>query len=319
MDTYLLIKYFKCATNSKEESQIRSWLADDPDGSHEKAYKDAHIIFEGMTLYANREDARMSNVTKLSAKKRRYRVFSSVAAVLALVFAVGYGVRETVLSDISKQMTVLSVPAGKNMDIILADGTKIWLNSGAEIEYPAVFSRKARRVKVNEGEVLFDVRKENDGRPFMVETYASNISVLGTKFNVWVDEQSQEFHTTLLEGKIEIVSKSGADRFEMKPNDMVKLNKDRLYKTKVKNPELVYSWVDGLINISGVPFKELMRRFELAYNVNIVIDRETLPEIRYTRGQIRVSEGLDHALAVLALASSFEYYKDLETNTIYIR
>lgn len=85
------------------------------------------------------------------------------------------------------------------MELTLEDGSRLWLNSGTELEYPAVFSRKSRDVVLHSGEVMFDVA--NDGRrPFNVETYASTISVLGTKFNVSVDEASGEFSAALLRG-----------------------------------------------------------------------------------------------------------------------
>lgn len=50
-----------------------------------------------------------------------------------------------------------------------------------------------------------------------------------------------------------------------------------------------------------------MRKFELAYDVNIVIERDSLPQIRYTRGKVRISDGIDHALSMLALAADFTY------------
>ncbi len=53
MDTYLLIKYLKCAATPEEENAVRSWLADDPDGSHARQYADAHFLYEGMVVHSD--------------------------------------------------------------------------------------------------------------------------------------------------------------------------------------------------------------------------------------------------------------------------
>ena len=61
------------------------------------------------------------------------------------------------------------------------------------------------------------------------------------------------------------------------------------------------------------------RKFELAYDVQIIIDRDDVPQIRYTRGKVRVSDGIEHALDMLSLACDFEYDYDRQTSTVIIR
>ena len=78
-------------------------------------------------------------------------------------------------------------------------------------------------------------------------------------------------------------------------------------------------WNEGVIDVSSMPFDELMRKFEKAYNVNIEILRDSLPVVTYTRGKIRVADGIEHAMSVLRLASDFEYEYDIETATVYVR
>ena len=66
-------------------------------------------------------------------------------------------------------------------------------------------------------------------------------------------------------------------------------------------------------------FDDLMRRFEKAYGVDIVIQRDKMPDIDCTSGEVRVSEGIDHALKVLQHIADFKYHRDNSTGIIYIR
>ena len=103
------------------------------------------------------------------------------------------------------------------------------------------------------------------------------------------------------------------------PNQMVRLEDDHLYVERIADPRSVGCWTEGLIDVTDIPFDSLMKKFELAYDVRIVIARDTLPQIRYTRGKVRISEGVEHALSMLALASDFSYDYDRLTNTVVIR
>lgn len=114
------------------------------------------------------------------------------------------------------------------MELTLEDGSRLWLNSGTDLEYPAVFSRKSRDVVLHSGEVMFDVANDVR-RPFNVETYASTISVLGTKFNVSVDEASGEFSAALLRGSIRVDNNLNENEaFVLRPNQMVRMKDNHL-------------------------------------------------------------------------------------------
>ena len=319
METYLLIKYLKCSTTPEEEARVKEWLGDDPDGSHAKQYSDAHFLYEGMIIHGEERKQASGHAGKSTVIRRIIVAAASVAAVVLLAGGVGLATRNYTMDRLSAKVETVYVPAGKSMQLTLEDGTRMWLNSGTEIEYPAVFSRKSRDVKIYSGEVLFDVAKDTR-RPFNVDTYASVISVLGTRFNVAVDEAGQDFSAALLRGSIKVVNKlSSGEEYILKANQMVKMKDEHLYVERIENPGAVECWTEGLIDIVGIPFDQLMKKFEMAYDVDIVIDRDAVPEIRYTRGKFRISEGIEHALSMLELVSDFTYEYDRQTNTIVIR
>lgn len=204
------------------------------------------------------------------------------------------------------------------MQMTLADGTQVQLNSGSILEYPVVFANESRRVKLS-GEAMFEVAPD-ERHPFIVETFASDIQVLGTKFNVLADKERGRFSTTLVEGKVKVSSRiNPAETFIMQPNDMVTLADGRLYKKRVSDfADLC--WTEGLIHLKKMPFEELMSTFERAFDVKIEIKRKTMPQINVMSGEIRISDGVDYALHVLQMVSTeFTYARDEKTNVIVIR
>lgn len=318
MDTYLLIKYLRCSTTPEEEKMVRDWLAGDIDGSRAKQYSDAHFIYEGMLVHADSANTFVSG-NRTHGFRKIAAVAASVAAAVLLAGGAGYLSRSYTLSELEAKTETIYVPAGKSMQMTLEDGTTIWMNSGTEVIYPSVFSRTSRDIQVLSGEVMLDVAKD-EKRPFNVDTYASTISVLGTKFNVAVDEYAGGFSVALLRGSVKVSSKlQPSEIYTLKPNQMLSLDGDHFIMGYIDNPDAVSCWTDGLIDITGVAFDRLMRRFELAYDVNIVIDRLSMPEIRYTRGKVRVSDGIEHAMNMLALVSDFTYEFDRQSNTVIIR
>lgn len=316
MDTSLLLKYLECHVSPEEEQAVREWLANDPDGSRAKKYKDAHFIFEGMTIHA---DKRLELSARRPSVLKRIARFSAAAAIAAFVIAgTAVLVRNNTLDMVAEKIETVYVPAGKTMELTLEDGTKMWLNSGTMIEYPSIFGRKSRNVKLLSGEVLFDVTRD-ERRPFTVNTFASDIRVLGTKFDVQADEENGSFQTALIRGSVKVISKFDEnDSIVLKPDQSVSMMNGHLVVTGIEDSSSVICWRDGLVNLTDLPFEQLMRRFENVYNVKIVIERSDMPEIRYSRGKVRVSDGIDHALEMLSLASDFNWKHDRNSNSITI-
>lgn len=101
--------------------------------------------------------------------------------------------------------------------------------------------------------------------------------------------------------------------------NQVRMEYNHFIVEHIDDPEAVECWTNGLIDITDIPFDQLMRKFELAYDVNIVIERDSLPQIRYTRGKVRISDGIDHTLSMLALAADFTYEYDRHAGEIVVR
>ena len=102
------------------------------------------------------------------------------------------------------QYNELTVPTGGECQVELDDGTKLWINSNTRVKYPVSFSANKREITVN-GEIYLEVAK--DGRPFLVNTPAGQVRVLGTSFGV--QAYGEKVLTTLVTGRVRFTNKAG--------------------------------------------------------------------------------------------------------------
>lgn len=321
MTDELLFRYFSNEASAEEVAQIEQWLDEDP--ARQSEFDSAHYLFNAMILHSD-ELSKMTTPGALEKTSRKSKVrrlvYRYAAAAAAVVIAGLSGVfveREINYNKMTAQTNVLEVPAGQRMSITLSDGTQVQLNGNTRLEYPVIFSRKQRNVKLS-GEAFFEVTHD-EKHPFIVETFASKVEVLGTRFNVYADEASEYFSTALVDGKVKVTTNDEtAEQVVLAPDEMVKFVNNHLVVTKVDAENLI-SWTEGYVNLADTDFASLMHRFENVYGVKIVIERETMPEIGYKSGKIRVSEGVNFALKLLQHECKFTYTENYETNTITIR
>ena len=253
------------------------------------------------------------------AKKKSFLhrlIAYSAAAVIAAVIAVGngmYQVKKT-RSEMESLMTSISVPAGQRICMTLQDGSRVWLNAGSTMEYPNIFREDCRTVKLS-GEAFFDVTTDKE-RPFLIETFACNVEVLGTKFNIEANAVDSEFSTALLEGSVRLTENSTGSPMILKPGEKAELIQGRLRRSRITNPD-EYLWTDGIISLQCDSFSELLKRLEKAYDVRFVVKLPNDPVV-HCKGKIRVSDGIEHAMEILRMGTDFEYEINHSSNEIYI-
>ncbi|HEY0668863.1 MAG TPA: FecR family protein, partial [Sphingobacteriaceae bacterium] len=112
----------------------------------------------------------------------------------------------------ARAYNTISTPRGGEYQVILPDGTRVWLNAASSLKFPVVFG-KERTVKLT-GEAYFEVAKDKN-KPFTVSVGNIGVKVLGTHFNVMAYTDEEAITTTLLEGKVKVSGKSGD--YELKP------------------------------------------------------------------------------------------------------
>jgi transmembrane sensor len=192
-------------------------------------------------------------------------------------------------------------PYGRQCQLTLPDGTKVWLNAGSTISFPTAFTGKQRVIKLD-GEAYFEVAK-NAAMPFIVKMdllqtseggwpRLARIEVLGTHFNV---NTGYDIKTTLLEGSLKVVNE-GYDVYEdyrkkdykpkqdsviLKPGEQsVSDGVDKLKINHSPDIDKVMAWKNGLFIFEGASFNEIMRELERWYDVEIVYEKAA-PKIEF--------------------------------------
>ena len=314
MEKETLYRYVACQASPEEETAVLTWLEADP--AHESELAKVQRQHDLVALSA-------PVINELYAKDRRRR-FGSVlrrwsataAAVVLLAFGGYYFHAARDFSRQGERLLSVSVPYGQRVSLTLQDGTSVWLNAGTTLRYPALFTGRERRVEI-EGEARFEVVHDAK-HPFIVRTYACDVEVLGTKFNVAADETSRDFSTALLRGKLRVTNKlTRGDEIVMNTNDFVSLSGDRLALRSIDNSD-DYLWPEGIFNLAGHNFGEIIERLESLYGVKIVVEKTASPRLDIIRGKIPVAMGLDYALRALQKITPFEY-DQADNGTITIR
>lgn len=313
VDDVLLMKYMQGQCSEKETDEISRWLEESEENG--KAFRDAHHIYESVLMSA---DPTMLKLPRHKGKSKKYLkiaagcISAAAAIAVSVLLSLHFGRME-----MAGRTVIAEVPAGKMMTLTLDDGSRIDLNSGARLEYPPVFCGRERSVTL-EGEAMFHVSHDKS-RPFKVNTFAAQVEVLGTEFNVNADKEKKLFSASLVSGSVRVTDIADPSRsFELLPDQSIVLAQDRLTVREGLDPQARY-WPEGLVNIAGIPFDELMERFEKVFDVNIIIDRQTMPVIECTSGEIRVSDGMDRALKILQHVADFDYETEPGSRTVRIK
>jgi len=154
-------------------------------------------------------------------------------------------------------------------DVILSDGTHVWLDAASSIKFPVVFATKDRYVEIT-GEAYFEVAHDAS-KPFKVKSDGQTVEVLGTHFNInaYTDEPSAK--TSLLEGRVKISGDKGQGEKILEPGDQALLTRDKISVSKT-NTEADIAWKNGAFIFNDESLESIMRKVARWYDVDIVYD-----------------------------------------------
>lgn len=188
------------------------------------------------------------------------------------------------------QFNTMSTPKGRQFQVVLPDGTKVWLNAASSIRYPVAFAANERKVYVA-GEAYFEVAKDMH-RPFLVSVNnTADVEVLGTEFNVNAYDNERVVRTTLVNGGVRVSAQQAEPPADgrlndviLKPGQQAKVLNTAAGKAlqNVKNPatitddvdiEQITAWKNGYFNFGeNVDLGEMMRQLERWYDIEVVYE-----------------------------------------------
>lgn len=177
-----------------------------------------------------------------------------------------------------EENVTLTMPSGNSSDMVLADGTHVWLYAGSTITYPVNFYGKNRVVYL-QGQAHFEV-KHDASRPFVIVTDQLNATVLGTELNVSC-YSGEEAHVALLNGIVEVKAKADGKTVRLHPGQGYTLLYNGQLAVEEENMEPYSLWKQGYLYFDDAPLADIAAQFSRWYKVRVFFDEPRMRSQRY--------------------------------------
>ncbi|WP_316797534.1 FecR family protein [Pedobacter agri] len=203
----------------------------------------------------------------------------------------------------STAFNTIQTPKGGQYQVILPDGTKVWLNAASSLNYPEVFAGKKRSVTLT-GEAYFEVAKDKD-KPFHVLTQNQNVEVLGTHFNIngYLDDHT--IKTTLLEGAVKVSNLKSTKKLKPGEQAISGISENALIKvTSQVDTDDEIAWKNGLFQFNDTDLKIILNQLERWYDIKI--DYSSIPDKRYN-GMVPRKSKLSEVLKMLEKTGNIKF------------
>ncbi|WP_292271404.1 FecR domain-containing protein [Butyricimonas sp.] len=218
--------------------------------------------------------------------------------------------KQTEAVPVEVKYNTLSVPRGGEYQLVLSDGTKVWVNAESSLRYPETFGEK--RELVLTGEAYFEVAKDST-RPFIVHVGDNAIEVLGTHFNVASYEKG-EVYTTLAEGRVKVSHNGQSVILNPDEQAIIESGTSGIGVREV-DASLYTSWINGRYEFRDTELESIAAQLSRWYDVDIRFAAEGLKHKRFA-GVIYRDEELGFTIKVIERVANVRFTR--EDNTIYI-
>lgn len=295
----ILAKFFREECSIAEIEEIQAWrkLSQENENTFIQQSQLFNLFSKSSEFTPDANKAWENVISKIDSQKTKtikytpkLWLFARIAAAVILLITVSYFLLTTQKPDIqivtlSEKIEYIS-SKGEKKEIILPDGSKIWLNSDSKLSYFSNFGKEIKREVYLNGEAFFDVTKDSL-HPFIVKTDKIEIQVLGTSFNVNSYSDDDIIETTLVSGKVEITKKKtllGKDEIvDLEPNQKVSFSKKSAkFDTEKVDTEIFTSWKENKLVLYNEPMGKLVKKLERWYDVKIEIESKEIEKYRYT-------------------------------------
>ncbi len=350
---HIIVSYLTDVITEEERERLDQWLKQESDNLEffnemVTSWRLSGTVDKGsehdLDEYWDRLEAGINTGQSFTDSKRDRRILVyrilGVAASVAIVFLLG-GYAGYLLTDSDKTVTSshmceVTTPNGTRSELLLPDGSRVWLNAGSTLVYPGEFKGDTREVELV-GEAFFQV-KTNKEKPFVVKSSGLQIKALGTTFNVKAYPGDKELAATLVEGRIVIEGKSkekGRFEYTLAPRQsmvfvtdtgtgisealareepiVTGLTHNETFKPEINsvklaenvNTELYTSWKDKRWVIEQESLTDLLVQLERRYNVEIICKPEELSGYSFS-GTIE-NETFEQVMHILQLSAPLKY------------
>lgn len=195
-------------------------------------------------------------------------------------------------------------PKGGQFAVVLADGTKVWLNAESSITFPTQFNQKIRQVDIT-GEAYFEVAKQED-KPFLVHTRQQTVKVLGTHFNINAYPERGRVQTSLLEGRVAVLA--GGRQIYLHPGEMSLWDEKKggLDVEKIIGIENLLAWKDGMFSFDNSNITEIMQMLSRWYDIDVTFEKADYSDCVFD-GMVPKKENIEQVLKILSVSQQLQF------------
>jgi transmembrane sensor len=206
----------------------------------------------------------------------------------------------------------ISTPNGGHYNVVLTDGTKVWLNAASSLTFPSAFKGSSREVQLK-GEGYFEVAPD-PSKPFLVKVNDMKVTVLGTSFNIMAYKEEDAVRTTLLDGSVRL---SGPVRTRMlTPGQQVSYNTEgEIRLVNEADPDEAIAWKNGRFQFSSTNIQVIMRQIARWYDVKISYEGDVKNET--FSGSTPMTGNVSEILKMLELTHTVHF--DITDKTITVK
>ncbi len=262
-------RYLEGSLPISEEADLLQWLRESKENIRQfRAAESEWMRTSSPSLKARIAVAKArGKARKAIFRTRTIAAVSGIAAAIAIFGVLSLTSRTqggVNISPDSSQAFCINVPLSSTSEITLPDGTKVVLNSGSSLNYDRRFNKKNRDIYLS-GEAYFDV-VHNESLPFVVHTGKCDLTVLGTRFDVYAYEDEDVAYAALMEGSLKM--DAGSATILISPDEVVSYDGSSITKTITETDQYL-SWIGGEIRYDEIGLSEFLHRISRLYDIPV--------------------------------------------------
>lgn len=263
----LLLGHFRAGD---DETQLRQLIADQLDTENADAAKHMHAVKE---VYASIASQITPPARPVPMRPLIVRYLRNAAIWLLVLCSAGAALyvfkhREREIRPVVTRH--VEAATGERKEVVLPDGSRVWLNAGSSIDYPLVFQGNGRHVSLA-GEAFFEVTRD-PAHPFVIRSGALRTQVLGTSFNIKAYPDDSAIAVSVVTGQVQVSSAHTSVALSPDQQAVYGKSDDHLISRPYPNAAALASWKDGKLQFRNKPLHEVVRTLERRFAVSISVD-----------------------------------------------
>jgi transmembrane sensor len=308
MENEKIVRYLREESTEAEKLEVLKWIeASEEHMSMFSELKNTMILAD---IFEKEKNPKLS-LTEGSGKAVK---FLRYAASIIVIIALGsiLLIQNQRINRLTRNDVEYIVPNGQTSNIVLSDGSRVYLNSGTTLKQYGGYAFSKRELYLD-GEAYFDV-VSNKKKPFVIRTSNFEVIATGTSFNVQAYSNLDVSDVTLVSGKVDLIIEEKNEPIVLSDGETAFITRStQEYSLSQIKKDQYTSWKDGIITFRDTKLEDLAKMLERTYNVHIVFSDDKIKNMRYTGTMLRYKP-IDQILDIIEMTSDVKFEIETKTN-----